>query len=354
MKILLISFIFIQPFAFSQTIEKRTDEFYLISEDCNSLKKSVTDLETWTKSTGETCNLSSLENRSNGSCSVKISNCLPQHVKTYYNATPQVHGPNCFNLSMVMSGILPNLRYSTGEEMSFFMNPPLCRALQINEKRKPGDIGSIRELNRNDYHGFIHVSENLVYSKNGYRMQAPYKLQSYDSMMSTMFKDSEEARLLKHKLKKECRGAQSIYDLSCKAHVEYFRCKSMDEYLKENKDNISNEVADKVSVLDQIECNVSSQLFDLDLADTAFELAYKVSEVLFMYLSFELEKLDKLTEQERFVLGSLKIRLEALKSTIDKADYQEPLSHESQSKVSFLREMVRQSIQRLDTKIQKK
>ena len=110
----------------------------ILSGACEERKSIYHSLLPWRTNakSGQMCEPPPVAGESGGSCNLDITDCVPEHVVKYHGATPEVDGPNCWNLSLVMSKILPAMRYSTPEEMNFYMRPPLCRALKDGEKKE--------------------------------------------------------------------------------------------------------------------------------------------------------------------------------------------------------------------------
>lgn len=340
---------------YSQTIMRENDNIFLRTRTCLEAQRHVKDLAKWTEKTNKKCDIDSVTYDQGLNCKVNISKCVPDHVLKYEGLNPQEHGPNCWNLAMVMTGIIPYMRYSTPQEMAFFMDAPLCRPLKPYEKRKTGDIGAIRNSSdRKDIHGFIHISEDLVYSKNGNNKDNyPYKVQNFDSMLNEMFIGGTDH------LKNECRGNQAIGKVGCLGQIEYFRCISLDEYLKKENDQISKEIKETLSTFQKIDCHISSVLFDLTVADQAVNLSFDISFILYQYLVDQLDSNQKLSEQDTFILSSIKLRLEALRESLggtyeeQKRDKISPhlQSSDSSDKLSLLKTMINNSIKTLEKTI---
>jgi hypothetical protein len=151
---------------------------YVVEMECSQIKSNIDSIKQWTLSRSAPCSEDPKisADTANKYCRADVSSCLPPEVISYSAKEAFVNGPNCWNLAMVMSGVLPALRYSTAEEMAFFMNSPLCRQLKPGEKKRPGDIGAIRTDDK-EFHGFMWVSDDIVFSKNGFDRNAPYALQ---------------------------------------------------------------------------------------------------------------------------------------------------------------------------------
>lgn len=232
MRLLLIFIVLVSCLFMSNSIafkiKREGQEIYIIDQSCRTVTEISIALSEWTKSIGEKreCPIEkqSPQMELTGKCVYNITNCIPSHVAKYEGVNPQESGPNCWNMSLVFKEILPALRYSTPEEMSFYMNSPLCRMLKKDEKRVSGDIGAIRVINEGnfkEFHGFIYISDKIAYSKNGFHKSSPYSLQSLDNVYSVY--DVTE--------KSQCRANELNSSLDCDIATSFYRCISMKEYL---------------------------------------------------------------------------------------------------------------------------
>jgi hypothetical protein len=301
-----------QSFAQELKVERVNDELFLKGKNCELVKKQIMSLEQWNKvSSDKDCNISKgdykehiLNNKK--SCKVNISTCVPEHVKKYHSRSPEVYGPNCWNLSLVMANILPNLRLSTPEEMEFFMKPPLCRAIKENEKKLPGDIGAIRNEEGEEIHGFIYVSEELVYSKNGTNKASPYALQSINDMNEIYFKEYPE-KCKKYEISSNCTPVQ-----------KFFRCISMKEYLENESTNSTeneNENEFVLPSLENLECHIGNSSFNKSVFGNqeALSLISKSMKALDFYINEELKTdIKQQSEKEIFILTSTKLRIDSI------------------------------------------
>ncbi|WP_413587355.1 hypothetical protein [Bdellovibrio sp. HCB274] len=235
MKILIVLTVLI-PFVSSAEITfSKKENKVMMSGKCTELQAEIPSLSQWTinSKAGNGCENLSPAGQYEDFCAYNVTSCVPEHVVKYQNANPEIDGPNCWNLSLVMKGILPHLRYTTPQEMNFYMAPPLCRQLKDSEPRQAGDIGAIRSIANgaiNESHGFIYISEKLSYSKNGATKRSPYALQSLDGVLGAYGVPRNA----------DCRKNE-ITNTNCKNAVSYFRCQSLDSYMASHQ-----EIPDKV------------------------------------------------------------------------------------------------------------
>jgi len=98
---------------------------------------------------------------------------------------PAFDGPNCWNAALKAVRILPHFRFTNAREMYFYSKSPLCYPIEPSEKQ-PGDIGLIRAeqvAGPGEFHAFVMVSENGVYSKNGMKQSTPYVYWTLDAVL---------------------------------------------------------------------------------------------------------------------------------------------------------------------------
>ncbi len=264
--------------------------------------------------TGKTCKESPSSLTSGPQCKFDITDCVPDQVVKYHGANPKTDGPNCANLALVMSKILPSLRYSTPEEMSFYMRPPLCRQVKDGEQKEPGDIGAIREILDGDIsesHSFVYISDQIAYSKNGSEKTTPYQLQSLNKIFSSY---QVPARA-------ECRKNEIMdASASCGQAVAYFRCQSMEEYLSKTK-NIPEKIRTAFNNLDSFEnCLQTSEFNGKGLSKKALTNIQDTGKALLAYMekAKSTGELSKLSKDERsFIIGSLQLRLQSIAEQMD-------------------------------------
>lgn len=305
--ILLIS---TQVFAFD--VSKREGRLFL-TDGCDNGGALYQSLARWGQNVqaGKSCDTKAqMQEKSGGRCEIDITDCVPEHVVKYHNARPEVDGPNCWNLSLVMSKILPSMRYTSPAEMNFYMRPPLCRELKDGEIREPGDVGAIRQIADNgetlEHHGFIYISEKIAYSKNGFSKRSPYELQSLSNVYDVYSVPNRP----------ECRKNQiNTQSSSCGQAVSFFRCDSMEKYLAKNP-HVPSEIRSSFDRMNSAESCVQQAVFTGGgvLSSEARTNLRETSQALLAYL--EKEKTNKTTSldpaEHDFLVGSLQLRLEAV------------------------------------------
>lgn len=275
----------------------------LSSQSCDETQSIVKTLESWTK---KKCKV--LEG-----CKYDIRECVPEHIAGVVGKYSGFDGPNCWNLALVMKGILPGLRFSTRDEMAFYMNSPLCRNLEPNEERKPGDIGAIRELvNKKTYefHGFIYISDKLAFSKNGETYESSFDLQTLNNVYASYQISGNE----------KCHGNRVDINSNCMNATSYFRCESLDDYLSKRKP-ISMELSKLVQNTSTFEkCIMEPFLVDSKpLSENAAESIIDISKALVEYTEEQMKKNSGLSDEEKFILTSLDLRMRSISEQFKKS-----------------------------------
>jgi hypothetical protein len=272
--------------AFAGIVEKRQDQRILLTEpNCKIAADDVKALRAWTLTSNSQAKCEAAAGVSTGDrCEVDITRCVPEHVAKYQGVDSATGGPNCWNLVLVMKGILPNLRYSSDAEMTFYMRPPLCQQVGDKDKRA-GDIGAVRYEKKEEIHGFIYVNDKLAYSKNG--MTGPYQLQSLDNVLD-------------------------LYIEGARTDVSYFRCDSMSEYLKKNPD-IPRKLLETYDQLGNFEnCLERFVVSNEPLSNEAKSSIIDTGKALAEYLVEQRKSGKNLNEKETFVIASLQLRLDSI------------------------------------------
>lgn len=276
-----------------------TDSIFLREQNCDLAKEAVEALRQWTESVGESATCDKNFSTVDSACEVEITQCVPEVVRKLQGTNAELSGPNCWNLALVMGQILPGLRLASPEEFNFYMSSALCRPLEKNEERLPGDIIAIRQTQgRNpgmyEIHGMVYVNERLVFSKNGFEKKYPYNLYSADAVAKgyglrpACFKNQRESK--------------------CDIGSDVFRCSSFDSLFEKNLTYNETKVAfDLEKSLER--CLNSMPLTEVRTQDIT-EQIIPVLEVLQRY-SEDLEKAAK-SKEDRWMQQALKLRLHSM------------------------------------------
>ena len=273
------------------------------NSSCSDTQSIVSTLEGWTN---KKCKL--IEN-----CKYDIRECIPEHIAGVVGKYSGYEGPNCWNLALVMKGILPALRFSTRDEMAFYMNSPLCRNLEPNEERRPGDIGAIRELvNKKtfEFHGFVYISDKLAFSKNGETYESSYDLQTLNNVYASYQISGNE----------QCHGNRVDINSNCLNATSYFRCDSLDDYLKKRKP-LSLKLSTILKKTNSFEkCIMEPFLLESKpLKNNAGQSIIDISKALAQYTEEQLKKNSKLSDEEKFIITSLDLRMRSISEQFKKS-----------------------------------
>lgn len=274
-------------------ITKKGGRLFLNDPYCKDGPAIMSSLKEWSANSGlNTLNCQIPVKLGRTQCRHDITSCVPQHVVKYHLSHPENNGPNCWNLALVMKGIIPSMRYTSPEEMAFYMRPPLCQVIAANEKPKAGDIGAIRTAEhsklKSELHGFIYISDKVAYSKNGLSRQAPYALQSLDHVY------------------KEYGVPQDG------TSVDFFRCISFKEYLEKNN-HIPAEIIKNFNLLSQYERCLERQTLARQTLPRSFQKNLTdVAMVLTHYLKTAPESSNLKSDERTFLQASLQLRLQRM------------------------------------------
>lgn len=229
-------------------------KLYLYAKSCDPLLSDFYALRKWKKKLNEDTSKSRIEcscDTEDAICKVDISKVASDILSEYEGVTSDFDGPNCWNASLVASKILPYPRYSTAEEMYFWLNSPLCHEVSRKSEMEPGDVIAIRDENNEEYHAFIYISPDLAFSKNGNFHREPYGLTP--TKMVYQFYDvfDECERTLTN---------QTVQGEYCLKSAQIFRCQSWEDFWRE--ENLSNQQVQAADKISNIECIISKGVFD--------------------------------------------------------------------------------------------
>jgi len=278
---------------------------------CDTISQNITAFREWTEGRSLRCEIPPVKtkNASQNICETDLSKCLPEEVLSYNNKTSAVSGPNCWNLALVMAKVVPALRYSSDHEMAFFMNSPLCRQLGPSEKKRPGDIGAIRTSKAGqELHGFMWISDDLVFSKNGASSKSPYEVQSFKDLTKTY--DEVLDFMCKNGMVKECTSK-----------IETLRCQSMDSYLENKERNTPKKIQEAFIRLEHADkCmslfNFNPNNFNFTLKKNLIANMQAVAAV-FDSPEFKSQLASMPKEEQNFITQSLIFRLDSMHQQMD-------------------------------------
>lgn len=298
---------------------KRVNDRIIVSDEgCKSDIPKV--FENWAaqKSEQRKCVIKDL-----GNCSFDVHDCVPEKAQRFLGLTPKDAGPNCHNLTLVMKGMVSSLVHTTPPEIKGYLeDSPLCRKLDNSESREPGDVGFITGETIFDWHSFTYLSDDVFLSKNGVD-ESPYGV--FDSKFVL---DGYNVPA-----KEECRQNTSPGKPECDLRVNYFRCMSMDDFLKGKE--LAEPYKEALKGLDDLErmfeCRAMGEKKEVWKGKA---LAQGVFDALKVYVKDQKKIIlnSDNKEEEGFLLGALALRLESLHFDItfydQKAGYLENGNHQ--------------------------
>ena len=221
-----------------------------LSGPCSQIRSEVETLRSWTLSRGESAaNLPEIEQHGT-TCIAQIEGVLPGFVRQFQGIHPN-HGigigPNCYNLALQTANIIPGFRYVHGSEFENILTSPLCKKVPLDEPLRPGDIGAIRTkyypapLGKNyhptspNVHGYIHISDNLIFSKDGTRDDAPVTIEDVNAILGAGWTIPDTSR---------CRRTNDSPEDSCEHWITYYRCESLETFIQGHISTVTPESLD--------------------------------------------------------------------------------------------------------------
>lgn len=335
-----------------------------LSTGCNEIEEDLAAIMQWTQRLeNRGCDTPAIRQEGEGMCSANVTSCVPQQVRTYQGLTGTQNGPNCWNLALVMAGLVPVLRQSSDTEWEYLINSPLCRELRDGESPQSGDLGSIEMRapdNNVQIHGFMYVSDRMVFSKNGTLLNAPYALQTREDMESTyrvgqtpggecesdcgpqslanFMTDAQAAEFSgripsadvceygnlssRPTLAQACsalrehvtKNAESCAKYCAPGQIKYFRCQTMQEFTRANG-VLRPDFQNIEQIIGRMESCMERAIFDGSEMSSLNSFMSNNMSVLAAYLSNNTPRAQG--EAEQLVLNSLALRLNAIGDTIN-------------------------------------
>lgn len=186
-------------------------DLLLSGPDCAALERQRAALAGWRAVLGEPPGGPAACGCAGGACSLDITAAAPEFVALRHGTKAGRWGPNCWNAALTANNLLARPRFTSPEEMTFWMGSAACRELEAGEAPLPGDIIAIRGSGGEEVHGFVYLTPELSFSKNYLTAAAPYELQS------------PEAVYAEFPVPSGCRepGAPAG---ACPVRSDYFRC----------------------------------------------------------------------------------------------------------------------------------
>lgn len=232
----------------------KNNEIILEATNCDILYEQYDALSNWSENLGNnpsktgSCFCTDFDQFSPiVSCRMLVTDIMPESVQKIYNRKTSFMGPNCFNTTLAANKILPSHRYTSPEEMEFWMNSPLCREKNYDEGPNEGDIIAIRRETNIDFkelHAFIYLTPELSLSKNSIAKSSKALLMSTDYVFDLF------------RVRKECQK-EDVLNSQCTRAAQVFQCQQWDEYWKDYDFNQIQQ--ESIEALEHIECVIEDK-----------------------------------------------------------------------------------------------
>jgi len=302
-----LALLFTTSLAFSEARLTRLPSGVIrLTETCAQIANRQNELAAWTnQAEGRSCQKKPITRGK--TCSVDITDCLPDHARRYQGSSAAVDGPNCFNLALMMKNVVGGFRQSSDGEFKNYLSSSLCRELDPAQGDRPqaGDVGSVEDRidGRVIHHGFIYISPALVYSKNSQSETDPYAVQSLRGMAIANHVDGY--------------GPPCPEDSEGCPHgqLHYFRCQNFQTFFDQivsARKPILSEVRRRV---DAIECFYQGTQFGEQVPENSVQTHITDNlQILTSYLQQQAGHLANLTSEERYVLQTMYLRLDNMRT----------------------------------------
>lgn len=284
--------------AFGQEVSVKKDgqEMLLNGRECSFLMTQANAINKWREASAKPLANDLCKCVVPGECKVNITKIIPKIVFEKESSVLVKNGPNSWNSSLVSAGVLPHHRYTQKNEMSFWMNSPLCKERSAGEPSAPGDIIAIRNFNGEEVHGFVHLTNELSYSKNGFRKGTKYQMANPTEIFET------------YGVSKSCEKVykKPVNTDACPFYANVFKCDSMDEYLKKNPMH-DKDLREAWKHLDALDCQLSGMTFkDTFTVDQATTLRIAVESVQIL-ADTQIES-NKVSAEDKFLWKAIKFK----------------------------------------------
>ncbi len=113
----------------------------LSGPSCSKLLEQKEGLCAWKTQLNEMTNIGN--STCNSQTSLSLNSCLPNFVKSYHKKLLHKFGPNCWGTALYFKAMSKTPRFVYPEEMLYWLESPLCRKLENNENKAPGDIVNV-------------------------------------------------------------------------------------------------------------------------------------------------------------------------------------------------------------------
>ncbi len=256
----------------------------------------------------------------NGSlCEVNLNNSLPNQMIQLHDTFSPHSGPNCWNTSLFMAGVLNYRRFVSPEEMDFLTASSICRQRPVNEKPKFGDLIALHTHgDPAEFHGFTYINDLISFSKAGFDKQWDYEIVSSNFVFTTFALGLDIAS-------EKCRHVEGVpSEEECPVYAQYLKCKTYDDYLDQTRFNSKSEFLKFYKDFSQVEKSISLAAVSGDSwdSDKSTEIKNRMDQFKTLAESTLLTILDK-SGVDYFFWKSMHLRVDSLLIQIDFLDKQD-------------------------------
>lgn len=276
----------------------QSNSLILRSKSCDNLVKQYNNICAWKKSNDISFEIPSINNsqcikETNGNYKVIISSCLPKLAKDHHHKKLYKSGANCWGTAMSFKDISIRPRFLWGEEMQYWQNSPVCRKLDVGEKKRAGDILNIYgpeyifqdddyskgssywealfpnrltvapvKSGYSGYHNFLHsetfITDELTFGKDSPNYDDRFGFHNMREVYGrSRDKDCQENQSLSTYNREYQNPPKSIKGSKCDYLSLAYRCESIKEYflkqeLSIQEQEIFEEVLDLLKLQDQL------------------------------------------------------------------------------------------------------
>lgn len=225
---------------------------------CEKIDEAIALLRAYTKRQSDLsdCQLPIATAQTPKRCSAVVTACFPEAIRENFMHTSKLDSPNCFGAALYMAGLAPTLNEANDEEIAFMLLSPLCREVNSYD-RMPGDLAMI-EKETELLHAYTFISTEYSLTKNGNNKASNYEFLSEKEIHDT-YNDFYSGEC------ESCRGKETTP--GCRycmtpINVRYFRCKTIDEYLREAPQiDVKRSYSDLIKQSQLNDCRMQKLLF---------------------------------------------------------------------------------------------
>lgn len=226
------------------------------------------------------------------SYSMTVSTCLPSFVKDNFNKPLQRSGANCWGTAMSFKGLSDTPRFIWSDEMTYWMNSPVCRKLEPEEEKETGDILNVfgpeyvfseKDETQNKgylfwqaldpqrytespvssgysgYHNFLHsetyISSEMTFGKDSPSYQDKFRFNLLSDVYGrTRNEECQENQSIEVHLRENQNERRQIKGKRCDYFTNIYRCENFNTYFQaQNLTDEERSIWTKIGTLKEIQ-----------------------------------------------------------------------------------------------------